>query len=149
MPLSTDGTKQEPEQASRVQSAETVIHTLLEMIPEGAPLQNKVSSHLRLRSSMLSERLEFRHHRVFQLQLTQLNGSSSDCGVGLQKQTTTVSPSRTSRVRGFRSSGLWRRVVLCYDTTSPWRWRQHGPPNQWYPPTTLHGVATQKTSTWL
>jgi hypothetical protein len=30
---------------------------------------------------------------------------------------------------------------------SPWRWRQHGPPNLWYLTTTLHGVTTLKTST--
>jgi hypothetical protein len=31
---------------------------------------------------------------------------------------------------------------------SPWRWRQHEPLKCWYPTTTLHGVTTQKTSTW-
>jgi hypothetical protein len=30
----------------------------------------------------------------------------------------------------------------------PWRWRQHGYLKGWYPTTTLHGVTTQKTSTW-
>jgi len=24
--------------------------------------------------------------------------------------------------------------------TSPWRWRQHGPPKRWYPNRTVHGV---------
>jgi len=47
-----------------------------------------------------------------------------------------------------QSSGLWRRVVSWLHTTSPWRWRQHGPPNRWYPNTWLHGVTTQKTATW-
>jgi hypothetical protein len=32
---------------------------------------------------------------------------------------------------------------------SPWRWRQHGALKRWYPTTTLHGVTTQKTSTWF
>jgi hypothetical protein len=32
--------------------------------------------------------------------------------------------------------------------TLPWRWRQHEPLKCWYPTTTLHGVTTQKTSTW-
>jgi hypothetical protein len=27
-------------------------------------------------------------------------------------------------------------------------WREHGPLKSWYPTTTLHGVTTQKTSTW-
>jgi len=27
-------------------------------------------------------------------------------------------------------------------------WRQHGPPKRRYPTTNLHGVTTQKTSTW-
>jgi len=30
--------------------------------------------------------------------------------------------------------------------TSPWRWRQHGPPKRWYP-TSLHGVKIQKS--WI
>jgi len=30
-----------------------------------------------------------------------------------------------------------------------WRWRQHGPPKRWYTTTTLHGVETQKTTTWI
>jgi hypothetical protein len=52
-----------------------------------------------------------------------------------------------------RSSGLWRRVVLWWDTNvsedlspSPWRWRQHWPPKRWCPTTKLHGVTNQKTS---
>jgi len=32
--------------------------------------------------------------------------------------------------------------------TCPWRWRQHWPPTRWYPTTILHGVITQKTTTW-
>jgi len=32
--------------------------------------------------------------------------------------------------------------------TSPWRWRQHGPPKRVYP-TTSDDVTTQKTSTWI
>jgi len=30
----------------------------------------------------------------------------------------------------------------------PWRRKQHGPLKRWYP-TTIHGVTTQKTSTWI
>jgi hypothetical protein len=33
--------------------------------------------------------------------------------------------------------------------SSPWRWRQHGPPKHCYPTTGLHGVTTQKTLTWI
>jgi len=32
---------------------------------------------------------------------------------------------------------------------SPWRWRQPGYPKCWYPIATLHGVTTQKNSTWM
>jgi hypothetical protein len=32
--------------------------------------------------------------------------------------------------------------------SSPWRWRQHGPPKRWYPTTTPHGVTIQKTLSW-
>jgi hypothetical protein len=35
-----------------------------------------------------------------------------------------------------------------WEKTSPWRWRQQGPPELWYPTTTLHIVTTQKISTW-
>jgi len=31
----------------------------------------------------------------------------------------------------------------------PWRWRQQGPLKRWYPTAILHGVTTQKTSTWI
>jgi hypothetical protein len=59
-----------------------------------------------------------------------------------------------------KSSGLRLRVVLWKVTnvskdlaasifTSPWRWRQQGPPKRWYPTTSLHGVITQKTATWI
>jgi len=30
-------------------------------------------------------------------------------------------------------------------STSPWKWRQHGPPKCWYPTITLHGITTRKT----
>jgi hypothetical protein len=54
-------------------------------------------------------------------------------------------------------SGLWRRIVMWLDTdvsedhaasisTSPCRWKQHGPLKRRRPTTTLHGVTTQKTS---
>jgi len=38
---------------------------------------------------------------------------------------------------------------LLYPLTSPWRWRQQGPQNRWYPTSSLHGVVTQKTMTWI
>jgi hypothetical protein len=59
--------------------------------------------------------------------------------------------------KSMSSGGLWRRVVLWWDTnvsqvpdvsvfTSPWRWRQQEPLKRWYPTTTPHGVtAPQKT----
>jgi hypothetical protein len=38
-----------------------------------------------------------------------------------------------------RSSGLWRSVILLWDTTvSPWRWRQYGPLKRGCPTTTRH-----------
>jgi hypothetical protein len=53
------------------------------------------------------------------------------------------------------SSGLWHHVsdVVGYQCaasifTSPWRWRQHGPPKHYYPTMLLHSVTTQKTTTW-
>jgi hypothetical protein len=30
-----------------------------------------------------------------------------------------------------------------------WWWKQEGPPKHWYPTITIHGVTTQKTSTWV
>jgi hypothetical protein len=38
-------------------------------------------------------------------------------------------------------------VAPCSDVTSPWRWRQHGPPKVEYPTATLHGVITQNAAT--
>jgi len=32
-------------------------------------------------------------------------------------------------------------------SSSPWRWRQQGPPNHWYPTTSKHTVTIQKTMT--
>jgi hypothetical protein len=74
----------------------------------------------------------------------------------------TQSPNMMEIVMGdhkkSRSSELWRRVVLWKDASvsevhdgsaSPWRWRQQGPPKRWYLTITLHGVTTQKTSTWV
>jgi len=39
-------------------------------------------------------------------------------------------------------------LISYHNISSGWRWRQHGPLKRWYPTTTLHGVTTQKTSTW-
>jgi len=33
--------------------------------------------------------------------------------------------------------------------TSPWIWRQYGRPKRWYHITSLHGVTTQKSATWI
>jgi len=41
------------------------------------------------------------------------------------------------------------KIVIEKVSTSPWRWRQHGPPECWYPATSLHSVITQKTMTWI
>jgi len=37
-------------------------------------------------------------------------------------------------------------LTLCSDVTgsSPWRWRQQGPPKRWYLTTIPHGVKIQK-----
>jgi hypothetical protein len=43
--------------------------------------------------------------------------------------------------------GTWIYIQALF--TSPWRWRQHGTPKRWYPTTALHGVKTQKVSTWI
>jgi len=60
------------------------------------------------------------------------------------------------------SSGLlgWEAKVMWYDTnvsenhaaflsSSPWRRRQHGLSERWYPTTSLHSVTIQKTVTWI
>jgi len=41
----------------------------------------------------------------------------------------------------------FRRSMLT--PSSGWSWRQHGIPKRWYPTTKLHGVTTQRTSTWM
>jgi len=45
-----------------------------------------------------------------------------------------------------------RSVVVGHQSfmrqSSPWTWRQQGPPKHWYSTMTLHGVTTQKTLTW-
>jgi hypothetical protein len=44
----------------------------------------------------------------------------------------------------------FQRVMLPPSSvTSPWKWRQHDPPKRWYLITSLHGVITQKTTTWI
>jgi len=45
----------------------------------------------------------------------------------------------------LRNVGILPQHYTAY--TSPWRWRQYGPPKRWYPTTKLDGVTTQKTST--
>jgi len=40
----------------------------------------------------------------------------------------------------------FRRTLL--PPSSWWRW-QHDCPELWYPTTSLHGVTTQKTTTWI
>jgi hypothetical protein len=42
----------------------------------------------------------------------------------------------------FLISSLW---ILFH---SSWRWRQQGPPKNWYPTTSLYDVRTQKTPNW-
>jgi len=44
-------------------------------------------------------------------------------------------------------SMVLRNVVILphhYTVSSPWRWRQHGPPKRWYCTTSLQGVYTLK-----
>jgi len=33
---------------------------------------------------------------------------------------------------------VFRFVTSCSNSSSSWRWRQHGPVKHWYPTTTLH-----------
>jgi hypothetical protein len=53
-------------------------------------------------------------------------------------------------VSAFYAASIFRlkRPFLPIPATSPWRWRQRGPLKRLYPATSLHGVRTQKTSTW-
>jgi hypothetical protein len=53
-----------------------------------------------------------------------------------------MKPCRLSPVRAY--------VYAFYPVPAitPWRWRQHGHLKHWYPTTKLHGVTTQKSSTW-
>jgi len=64
------------------------------------------------------------------------------------------------RIPTFQRSMHWNFGILPKHCTAsqsrkprieslPWRWRQHGPLKRWYVTTTLHGVTTEKTSTWI
>jgi len=45
---------------------------------------------------------------------------------------------------------VWNVGILPqHYTESRCRWRQHGPLKRWYPTTTLHGMTSQKISTWI
>jgi hypothetical protein len=68
------------------------------------------------------------------LDISSLNKYSVSC------QTTVNSQSKSIRGLRFSPEGVTDSIL-----TSPWRWRQHGPPKRWYPTATLHGVTTQKT----
>jgi len=51
-----------------------------------------------------------------------------------------------------RSSGLWWHVAEYFAASifrSPWRWRYQEPSKYQYPTSTLHGVTTRNTSTWV
>jgi len=48
-------------------------------------------------------------------------------------------------MRSFHGGGDSSRGPLA----SPWRWRQWGSPKRWHPTATLHGITTQKSSTWV
>jgi hypothetical protein len=65
--------------------------------------------------------------------------------------------------RTVQTAKLWlsRRCLLCCEavwwcgsvpafqwSTSPWRWRHHGPLKRWYPTCTPRSVTTPKTPTW-
>jgi len=43
------------------------------------------------------------------------------------------------------------RGLYCFllQLLHPWRWRQHGSSECWYPTTTLRGTATQKTTNYI
>jgi len=41
----------------------------------------------------------------------------------------------------------YHNTTQCHNLQD-WRWREHGPLKRWYLTTTLHGVTTQRTSTW-
>jgi len=45
------------------------------------------------------------------------------------------------KTANFRTETPWGGYA------SLWRWRRHGRPKYWYPPTSLHDVTTQ-TTTW-
>jgi len=54
--------------------------------------------------------------------------------------------SSSRKPQKFHQEPLWGGYN---SPTSPWRWKQDGPPKRWYPTTTLNGVTTQNTSTWI
>jgi hypothetical protein len=67
----------------------------------------------------------------------------SRCSVKTQGQLYLNLPPSTCREDTHREDSISPTPA-----SSPWRWRQHGPPKRWYPTTTLHGVTIQNTSTW-
>jgi hypothetical protein len=44
-----------------------------------------------------------------------------------------------------QKTSTWNSIQA--PVTSPWRWRQQGPPKHWCHTTSLHGVTTQRTAT--
>jgi hypothetical protein len=65
---------------------------------------------------------------------------------------TLVSYHHTTRRHNMKMEAAWTSEMLeSYHNTirrHNMKMRQHGPLKCWYPTTTLHGVTTQKTSTW-
>jgi hypothetical protein len=58
----------------------------------------------------------------------------------------------SKRALGMRVS-VWHKVpqvdvFWVVTSSSPWRWKQHGPLKRWYPNATLHDVTTLNTTAW-
>jgi hypothetical protein len=80
------------------------------------------------------------------------DGGSMDLwNVGVLPQHYTASqPRRPQLGEDGGSADLWNVGILpqLYTASQPRRWGQYVPLKRWYPTTALHGVTTQKTSTW-
>jgi hypothetical protein len=75
---------------------------------------------------------------------------NSSCNFSRASLTSTENGFTKISMRDEGCTDLWNVGDLPqhYRASQPRRWRKHWPPKRWYPTTTLHGVTTQKTSTW-